>query len=93
MSPVRLHIYVQPRASKTEIAGMHDSMIKVRIAAPAVNNAANRVLIEFIARHLGIAKGRVRVVSGGASRRKMLEIDDVSADVIATTLGTEALPH
>ena len=72
---------------------MHDGMIKIRIAAPAVENAANRALIDFIARHLGIAKGSVRVVSGGASRRKMLEIDGVSADVIAAALGPEAQLH
>ena len=72
---------------------MHDGMIKIRIAAPAVENAANRALVEFIAQHLGIAKGRVRVVSGGASRRKVLEIDGVSADVIAGTLGPKAQVH
>jgi uncharacterized protein YggU (UPF0235/DUF167 family) len=66
---------------------MHDGLIKIRIAAPAIENAANRALIDFIAQHLGIAKRCVRVVSGGASRRKILEIDGVTADVIAVTLG------
>jgi uncharacterized protein YggU (UPF0235/DUF167 family) len=66
---------------------MHDGVIKIRIAAPAVENAANRALIDFIAQHLGIAKRCVRVVSGGASRRKVLEIDGVTANVIAATLG------
>src|SRR5450631_3154151 len=90
MPPVRLEVYLQPRASKTELAGMHDGVIKVRIAAPPVENAANRALINFIALQLGIAKRCVRVVSGGASRRKVLEIDGVSADVIAAALGPGA---
>jgi uncharacterized protein len=90
MQPVRLQVYIQPRASKTEVAGMHDGVIKIRIAAPAVENAANRALIDFIAQHLGIAKRCVRVVAGGASRRKLLEIDGVAADVIAATLGPRA---
>jgi uncharacterized protein (TIGR00251 family) len=89
MPSIRLKVYIQPRASKTELAGMHDGVIKIRIAAPAVENAANRVLVEFIAQHLGIAKGRVRVVGGGTSRRKILEIDGVSVETIAATLG----PH
>jgi uncharacterized protein (TIGR00251 family) len=93
MSHIRLHVYIQPRASKTELAGVHDGMIKIRIAAPAVENAANRALVDFVAQQLGIAKGRVRVVSGGTSRRKTLEIDGVSADVIAATLGPEAKPR
>ena len=87
MPSVRLDVYIQPRASKTELAGLHDGVIKIRIAAPAVENAANRALIDFIAQHLGIAKRCVRVVSGGASRRKVLEIDGVTANVIAATLG------
>jgi uncharacterized protein len=90
MPPVRLEVYLQPRASKTELAGMHDGVIKVRIAAPPVENAANRALIDFIALQLGIAKRCVRVVSGGASRRKVLEIDGVTADVIAAALGPGA---
>lgn len=69
---------------------MHDGVIKIRIAAPAINNAANRVLIDFIAQHLGIAKRCVRLVSGGVNRRKVLEINGVSADVITATLRPRA---
>jgi uncharacterized protein (TIGR00251 family) len=87
---VRVEVYIQPRASKTEIAGLHDGVIKIRIAAPAVENAANLALIEFVAKQLGIAGRRVRIVSGAASRRKLLEIDGVTLDVIATTLGRGA---
>jgi uncharacterized protein len=87
MPPVRLEVYIQPRASKTEIAGMHDGVIKIRVAAPAVENAANCALIEFIAQRLGIAKRCVRIVSGSASRRKLLEIDGATAEVIAAALG------
>jgi uncharacterized protein (TIGR00251 family) len=86
MSPVRLEVYIQPRASKTALAGMHDGLIKIRIAAPALENAANRALIDFLAQRLGIAKRCVRIVSGSASRRKVLEIDGVTADVIAAAL-------
>ena len=90
MPSVRVEVYIQPRASKTEIAGLHDGVIKIRIAAPAVENAANLALIEFVAKQLVIAGRRVRIVSGAASRRKLLEIDGVTLDVIATTLGRRA---
>jgi uncharacterized protein (TIGR00251 family) len=87
MLPIRLDVYIQPRASTTEIAGMHDDVIKIRIAARAVDGAANRALIDFIAQHLGIAKRSVRIIAGGASRRKLLEIDGVTPELIAATLG------
>jgi uncharacterized protein (TIGR00251 family) len=84
--PVRIEVYIQPRASKTELAGTHGGLIKIRIAAPPVENAANLALIGFIAQHLGIAKRCVRVVSGAASRRKILEIDGLSTEAILATL-------
>jgi uncharacterized protein len=93
MPPIRLEVYVQPRASKTELAGMHDGVIKIRIAAAAVENAANRALVEFVAGQLGIAKRGVRVVSGAASRRKVLEIDGASADSVAAALRPGSLPR
>jgi uncharacterized protein len=87
---MRLDVYIQPRASKTELAGMHGDRIKIRIAAPPVEGAANDALIEFVARRLGIAKGRVRLISGKSSRTKSLEIDGVDSSQISTALGSQA---
>lgn len=82
MHPVRLQVYIQPRAARTEFAGLHDGLIKIRIAAPALENAANRALVEFVATELGVAKRCVRIASGLSSRRKVLEIDGVPAAAI-----------
>ncbi len=65
---------------------MHDGMMKIRISAPAVENAANRALIDFMAQRLGVAKRNVRIVSGSANRKKVLEIDGVGAEAIAALL-------
>ena len=66
---------------------MHDGVIKIRVAATPIENAANLALIDFVAQHLGIAKRYVRVISGHTSRRKVLDIEGVSAAVIAARLG------
>jgi uncharacterized protein (TIGR00251 family) len=84
----RIRVYVQPRASKTAIAGMHGDSIRIRLAAPPVDNAANEALVEFVARQLKLAKHSVRVVGGQTSRRKLIEIDGVSAETANTTLLT-----
>lgn len=68
---------------------MHDGVIKIRIAAPAVENAANLALVEFVADALGVAKRSVRIVGGGASRRKVLEIDGVTEAEIAAKLASD----
>ncbi|MEQ1580947.1 MAG: DUF167 domain-containing protein [Steroidobacteraceae bacterium] len=82
----RITVHVQPRASRTEVAGMHDGCVKIRVSAPPVEGAANSAVIEFVASTLKVAKSRVRVVSGATGRRKVIEIDGVAADVVAATL-------
>jgi uncharacterized protein YggU (UPF0235/DUF167 family) len=59
---------------------MHDGVVKIRIAAPAVEN------VEFVANQLGVSKRSVRIVSGGSSRRKVLEIEGVTEQGIASKL-------
>ncbi len=70
-----LQIQVQPRAAKSEWAGMHGNRIKLRLNAPPVDNRANRECVNFLARKLGTAKSRVRVVCGQTSRSKTVEIE------------------
>lgn len=90
MTSTRLEVYIQPRASKTEVAGLHGGAIKIRIAAPPVDNAANRALIEFVAQQLGVAKSCVHIVSGSTGRRKVLEVSGVTPDLVAAKLGATA---
>jgi len=70
----RLEIYVQPRASKTQIVGIHGTALKIRLAAPPVDGAANEALIEYIADRLNVSKSSVRLVAGATSRRKTIEV-------------------
>jgi uncharacterized protein len=85
-STVRVDVFVQPRAGRTELVGLHDGHPKIRLAAPPVDGAANAALIEFVAKRLKIAKSRVRVVGGLASRRKVLEIEGVGPEVVREAL-------
>jgi len=84
----RIKVYVQPRASKTAVVGMHGDAVHIRLAAPPVDNAANEALVELVAARLGIAKRQVRVVAGETSRRKVIEIDGVAAETATSALLT-----
>jgi len=86
---IRIEVYVQPRAGKTELAGVHDGRPKIRLAAPPVDGEANAALVEFVARRLNIAKSRVRVVGGLTSRRKVLEVEGVGGDAVHEALHDE----
>ena len=80
---VRFGVHVQPRASRNEISGERDGALRVRVTAPPVDNAANEALVELLAKALRIARRDIRVVGGAASRRKVVEIDGVTAGQVA----------
>ena len=84
-------IYVQPRASKTEISGVHDGLLRIRLAAPPVDGAANAELVAFIAERLDIAKSRVRVISGLASRRKVVRVEGMTEATVVAALMPQAM--
>lgn len=69
-----LAVQILPRASKNEVAGVQGNAIKIRLTAPPVGGAANAALIAFLADVLGVAKGRIEIVAGEASRRKLVTI-------------------
>lgn len=67
---VEIALHVQPGAARCEISGLHGNALKIRIAAQAVDGAANGALLEFLARCLGLPRKEVRIVRGEKSRRK-----------------------
>jgi len=71
----RLVLHVQPRAARTEVAGPHGDAVKVRLAAPPVDGAANDALVRFLAERLGVRRDAVRLVAGASGRRKVVEIE------------------
>lgn len=69
-----LTLHAQPGARKSEIVGLHGDALKVRIAAPAVDNRANAALIEFLSETLGVPKSAINIRHGVTGRRKVVEI-------------------
>lgn len=72
-----LLVYVQPGAKKSEIAGETDGRLRLRIAAQAVDNKANKALTVFMAKILGVRPSRVSLEAGDTSRKKTLRISDL----------------
>jgi uncharacterized protein (TIGR00251 family) len=66
--PVR----VVPRASKNEISGRQGEAVKIRLTAPPVEGAANEALIGFLSEVLGVRKSQIEILSGHASRDKLV---------------------
>lgn len=84
---IRLSVHVQPRASRSELAGMHGSALKVRLHASPVDGAANDALVRLLAEQLGVPVRAVRIVAGGTSRAKTVEIDGTTAAAVRALAG------
>ena len=81
-----LTVRVQPKASTTECVGIHGDAIKIRVAAPPVDGAANDELIRFLARQLSIPSTSVRIQSGASGRHKRVFVKGVTAQLVLARL-------
>jgi uncharacterized protein (TIGR00251 family) len=82
----RLELHVVPRASRTQLAGLHDGRIKLQVAAPPVDGEANEAIVRFMAKALGVGRDAVDIVAGANGRKKTLEVRGVSAVEAAARL-------
>jgi len=73
-------IHVVPRAKFTEVAGMYGDVVRVRIAAPPVDGAANDELVRFLAKRLGVTRRAVTIARGAASRSKHVTIEGITTE-------------
>ena len=71
---------------------MHGDALRVRLAAPPVDGAANEALVDLLANELDIARRAIRIVSGGTSRSKVVQVDGVDVDRIERLAAREASP-
>ena len=79
-------LHVVPRARVTEVAGRHGDAIRIRLAAPPVDGAANDELRRFLAERLGVARRSIAIVRGATGRRKTVTVDGVTAARVARAL-------
>ncbi len=79
-------IKAQPRARSTELAGLHGAELKVRVAAPPVDSAANEALIAFLAELLGCPKRSVVLLRGGSSTHKQMLVTGVPLETLVERL-------
>jgi uncharacterized protein len=84
---VRLRVKAVPRASRSQVAGRHGDSLRIRLAAPPVGGAANDELIRFLADTLAVPRAAICVVSGQASRSKVLTVDGIGLDQAVLLLG------
>ena len=77
---VEIAVRVQPRASRSEIVGVHDNALKVRVKAPPVEGAANDELTKLLAKKLKVPRSSVEVVRGHTARSKRIRVTGIGLE-------------
>jgi len=80
---VVIDLSVVPGAKKTEVVGLHDGALRVRLAAPPVDGKANDELLRWLAAELRQPRRAVELLRGASSRRKQVRVTIALADLLA----------
>lgn len=75
---VSLDLYIQPKASKNSVCGLHGDELKLAITAPPVDGKANKAVINYLSELFGVAKSSVSIMSGQQSRHKRCMVQGVT---------------
>jgi uncharacterized protein (TIGR00251 family) len=75
-------VRVVPGASRTEIVGEHDGVLRVRVAAPPVDGAANTELLRALARAFKVPQSAVLITSGHNSKLKQLSVRGATREIL-----------
>ena len=90
---VRLSVQLMPNAKKSEVVGLLDDALKIRLQAVPVEGRANDALVRFLAERLGVARSAVQITHGTLNKRKIIEVHStrISPESLAASL-LEAAP-
>lgn len=81
-----LRLYIQPKASRDSIVGLHGEELKVAITAPPIDGKANAHLSKYLAKLCKVAKGSVVIEKGELGRHKqvlILQPSQIPAEIAA----------
>lgn len=77
-SDAKIAVQITPSASKNEVIGMQNDVLRIKISAPPVKGKANKELIDYLSHLLGISKDRLDIIKGHTSKNKLISIDGLN---------------
>ena len=88
----KIAVQISPGASKNEIMGMVNDVLRIKIAAPPVKGKANKELIDYLSHLLGISKDKLDILKGHTSKNKIISIDGLSKVSVLEKLLSKTTP-
>lgn len=89
-SKITLTLHIQPNARRTAAAGRHGDALKIRIAAPALDDKANRALIDFLHQWFKLPTTQISIRQGSRGRRKIVELAHCDPDTLQMLVRLES---
>ncbi|HEY8024744.1 MAG TPA: DUF167 domain-containing protein [Burkholderiaceae bacterium] len=86
----RLRVHVIPNARKTEIAGLYDGSLKIRLQAQPVEGKANDALVRFLAEGLKLPRKAVVITRGTTGRDKVVAVTGLDCEAVIAALLPES---
>ena len=83
-------VRVVPRASRSEIVGEHDGALRVRIAAPPVDGAANEELVRTLAQAFKVARSAIEIIAGHTAKLKTVRVAGLEPAALASLLANHS---
>lgn len=83
---VRLAVQIQPNARKTEVVGLLDDALKIKLAAQPIEGKANEALVKWLAGALGVPRSAVTLTHGQTNKKKLLEVSGVTLEDVERLL-------
>ena len=83
-------VTVQPRGARNEIVGLQGDALKIRLTAPPVEGAANKLCVEFLAKSLKVRKSDVEIIRGRSSRSKKVLVRSQTRKAVESLLQTQS---
>lgn len=71
---VRIAVQITPNAKKTEVIGVLDDALKLKLQAQPIEGKANEALVKFVAGALSVSRSSVTITHGLTSKRKLIEV-------------------
>ncbi len=82
-----LAVAVTPNAPRTRADGLHDGALRVRLAAPPVDGAANEELVRLLAERLGVTRSAISISAGASGRSKGVRVAGLVPAEVVRRLG------
>jgi len=83
---VRLAVQIQPNAKKTEVVGVLDDALKIKLAAQPIEGKANEALVKWLAGAMGVSRSAVTLTHGQTNKKKLLEVAGVTLEDVGRLL-------